>query len=285
MHRATLPRCYIRVVLRTSSYFVWPLIAAGGYGALYFIANRSVYFPSKYPEGYWSLQEQLGAVDVWLQTADGLRIHAWELRRPGGRFVTLFLHGNAGNVTHRSQHLREITAAGSSILIPDYRGYGKSGGRPGESGLYADAEASYEYLVRSGFSPETIIVHGESLGTAVAVALASKRRCAALVLESAFSSARDVARTVLPVLGPALIWSFDSQAKIGRVRAPVLFIHGDRDEIIPLRLGRALFSAAPEPKSFWTVRGAGHNDLVYVAGTSYGERLRSFYESLTRRQE
>jgi uncharacterized protein len=269
-------------VLRTSSYLVWSLVAAGGYGALYFVANRSVYFPSRYPEGFWNLQAQLGATDVWLEAPDGARVHAWSLKAPGKPFVTLFLHGNAGNITHRFQHLLEITNAGSSVFIPDYRGYGTSSVRPTEKGLYADAEAAYEYLLRNGYGPERIIVHGESLGTAVAVHVASRRSCAALVLEAAFTSAKDVARTVLPVLGPALIWSFDSEQKIGGARAPMLFIHGDRDGIIPLRLGQALFNAAPQPKSFWTVPGAGHNDILYAAGANYRERLRSFYDSLNR---
>ena len=162
----------------------------------------------------------------------------------------------------------------------DYRGYGRSAGRPTEKGRYADAAAGYEYLLRMRYLADDIVVHGESLGTAVAVDLASHRQCGALVLESAFTSAKDVARTVLPVIGPMLIWSFDSRSKIGRVRAPVLFIHGDEDEIVPLSVGQNLFQAAREPKSFWTVPGAGHNDLVETAGANYGHRLRSFYESL-----
>jgi fermentation-respiration switch protein FrsA (DUF1100 family) len=100
------------------------------------------------------------------------------------------------------------------------------------------------------------------------------------VLEAPFTSARDVARSVLPVLGPMLIWSFDSVQRISRVHAPLLFIHGDRDEIIPLRLGRKLFAAAAEPKSFWIVEGAGHNDILDVAGQQYRQRLQSFYQGL-----
>ena len=100
------------------------------------------------------------------------------------------------------------------------------------------------------------------------------------MLEAPFTSAKDVARTVLPVIGPMLVWSFDSREKIGRIHAPMLFIHGNRDEIIPLRLGQALFAAAPEPKSVWIVPDAGHNGIVETAGESYRQRLRSFYEGL-----
>ena len=265
-------------------YIVYPLIAGAAFGALCYWANRSVYFPSKYPEGFWELQAQIGATDVWLDTADGVRIHAWRVGRGDGP-VTLFFHGNAGNISDRAAHFHEITAAGSSILMPDYRGYGKSGGRPTERGLYRDADAAYDYLLKSGHHPEQIVIHGESLGSAVAVNLAARRKCAGVVLEAPFTSAREVARTVLPVIGPALVWGFDSLEKIGHMRAPVLFIQGDRDEIIPLRLGQALYAAAPEPKSFWIVPGAGHNDIVEAAGASYEERLRTFYRTIGARVE
>jgi len=269
-------------VLRVPWYVAWPIILACIGFALHLLAARSVYFPVRHPEGYWNLQAQLGAADVWLETADRVRIHGWFVECLGSPWVTLFLHGNAGNITHRYDTFREIKAAGSSILMIDYRGYGKSDGRPSESGLYADAEAAYQFLVKDR-RPEQVIVHGESLGTAVAVDLASRRQCGGLVLESAFTSASDVAGTILPVIGPLLIRSFNSRAKIGRVGAPVLFIHGDADSTIPIRLGRELFAAAREPKTFWTVPGAGHNDILASAGPQYRRRLQSFYESLVKR--
>src|SRR6266849_5990390 len=137
----------------------------------------------------------------------------------------------------------------------DYRGYGKSGGSPNEHGLYADADAAYQYLLDRSYSARQIILQGVSLGTAVAVDLASRKDCAGIVLEAAFTSGRDVANTVLPVIGPLLFRGLDSKSKIANVRAPLLFFHGDRDEIIPLRLGRALFDGAPEPKSFLEIHG------------------------------
>jgi fermentation-respiration switch protein FrsA (DUF1100 family) len=226
----------------------------------------------------------LGATDVWLDTSDGVRIHAWQVSH-GDSLVTLFFHGNAGNLTYREPHFREIAAAGSSILMLDYRGYGKSAGRPTEHGLYADAGAAYDYLLKAGYRPGQIVIHGESLGTAVAVDLASRRPCAGVVLEAPFTSARDVAQTVLPFIGPAVIWGFNSRQKIDRIHAPILFIQGERDEIIPLRLGQALYAAAPEPKSFWAVPGAGHNDIVEVGGQAYGLRLRAFYQTIPSRTE
>lgn len=267
--------------LHIPGYVTWLLLGVSCYGALWFYANRSLYYPLKYPQGLWNLQQQLHAEDVWLRTSDGVQIHAWWVRQEGARLATLFLHGNAGNVTHRYPHVHEITAAGSSVLLLDYRGYGKSRGWPTERGLYTDAETAYQYLLQNGYGPEQIILHGESIGSAVAIHVASRRPCAGVVLEAPFTSARDVARTVLPVVGPMLIWSFNSVRRISRVRAPLLFIQGDQDEIIPLRLGQKLFAAAPEAKSFWIVEGAKHNDILEVTGQRYRQRLRLFYESLS----
>ena len=174
----------------------------------------------------------------------------------------------------------EIAAAGSSILLLDYRGYGKSQGSPSEKGLYADAEAAYEHLIGRGYAPERIVLYGESLGTAAAVDLASRRPCAGVILEAPFTSGRDLASRLLPVLGPLVMWSFDSKSKIRGVRSPLMVLHGTRDEVIPFEMGEGLYRAANEPKQFWAVSGAGHNDIVEVAGPQYYQRLRAFYQSL-----
>lgn len=266
--------------LSTPWYITWTVVVLCCYGALCFYANRLVYYPLKYPQGFWDQQAQLNAEDVWIRTADGVRVHAWWVSQKGARFVTLYLHGNAGNVTHRGSRIREITTAGSSVLMLDYRGYGKSMGRPTERGLYADAQAAYEYLVRMGYRLEQIVVHGESIGCAVAIDVASRNACGGVVLEAPFTSAADVAQTVLPVVGPLLIRGFNSARKISRVRAPLLFIQGDRDEIIPLSLGQRLFAAAPAPKTFWLVEGAHHNDILETAGPQFRQRLQGFYQSL-----
>jgi uncharacterized protein len=193
-------------------YVGWTLVAAIGFGILS-LAARAPFYPLKYPSGFWNLQSELRAEDVWLRTADDVRLHAWWISVPQTPLVTLYLHGNAGNVTHRFLQIHEITAAGSSVLMLDYRGYGKSGGSPNEHGLYADADAAYQCLLDRGYSARQIILQGESLGTAVAVDLASRKDCAGIVLEAAFTSGRDVANTVLPVIGPLVI---------AKVRAPVL---------------------------------------------------------------
>jgi uncharacterized protein len=260
----------------------WTAAALFAAGLLYYLANRALYYPSKYPQGYWDTQRLVGASDAWMEASDGVRLHGWWVEREGSPLVTLFLHGNAGNITNRTPRIQEIVAAGSSVLILDYRGYGKSGGRPSEQGLYRDSEAGFIYLLQKGYRAHQIILHGESLGTAVAIDLASRRPCAALILEAPFTSAADVAATVVPVLGPMLVRSYNSEAKIRWIRVPKLFIQGDRDEIVPLRLGQKLFQDAQGRKTFWVVPGAGHNDILETAGAEYRHRLRAFYESLLR---
>jgi fermentation-respiration switch protein FrsA (DUF1100 family) len=264
---------------RLPRFVVYPLAGACGYAAIYFAAGRAVYHPLRYPEGFWEAQAEIPAQDVWLRARDGVRLHAWWVDPPGARIATLFLHGNGGNITHRVRTMREIAAAGSAVLALDYRGYGRSEGRPTERGIYADADAAYNHLDALG---RPIVIHGESLGSAVAVDLAARRPCAALILEAPFTSANAMAGRVLQLLGPLVIFSYDSTRKIRRIRAPLLVMHGAQDDIVPIEFGRALFDSAPEPKTFWAVPGAGHNNLLEAAGRGYGERLRAIYRSIGR---
>jgi fermentation-respiration switch protein FrsA (DUF1100 family) len=259
------------------------VLAAVVYGAICFAVSRLIYQPTRYPGGWWHTQSQSGAHDVELPTSDGLRLHAWWVPSPGARLATLYLHGNGGNLAHSPGHLREITAAGSSVLIIDYRGYGKSPGRPTERGLYRDADAGYDYLIGRGYGPGQIVIHGESLGSAVAVDLARRRTCGGLILECPFTSFAAVAGKIVPLVGGLFAYGFNSVRKIARVHAPVLIIHGDRDRTIPHAMGRAVFEAANKPKSFWTIEEASHLDLVEKAGPLYRARLREFYQSILAR--
>jgi fermentation-respiration switch protein FrsA (DUF1100 family) len=267
-------------VLRVPLWAGWPAAFLLACGALYYIANRAVYYPAKFPQGQWDAKAELGATDVWMQTPDQVRLHGWWVPSPGSHLATLFLHGNAGNLTHRAAQIREIVAAGSSVLILDYRGYGRSGGWPTEKGLYTDSEAGYVYLLGLGYRARQIILHGESLGCAVAIDLASRRPCAGLVLEAPFTSASDVAATILPVLGPALVRSYNSVSKIRWLLMPKLFMQGDRDEVVPLRLGQRLYAESQAPKSFWVIEGAGHNNILAIAGNAYSQHLHTFYGKL-----
>jgi predicted alpha/beta hydrolase len=141
-----------------------PVLLAMVYGLLRLAASNAVYYPIRYPEGWWNLQQDAGASEVWLTARDGVKLNAWWIAAPQGDIVTVFFHGNGGNLTHRIEHMRAIVAAGSSLLIPDYRGYGKSEGKPSESGLYADADAAYQWLLDRGYTAKQIVIHGESLG-------------------------------------------------------------------------------------------------------------------------
>ncbi len=263
---------------RVPKWIGWPLLGVWAYIVLAFFGRQAVFHPAKYPEGLWDMKDQWGAEDVWLDASDGVRIHGWMIpSRQVSRQVTLYLHGNAGNLTHRVDHIQALLEVGTALLIIDYRGYGKSDGEPTEEGCYRDTDAAYEYLLKEGYSAERIILYGESLGTAMATDLASRRPTGGVILEAPFPSAKAVAATVLPVLGPLVVSGLNTGEKIPKVQAPVLVIHGTKDQVINYELGRQVFEAATEPKQFWAVEGAQHSDIVYTAGPEYISRLRAFY--------
>lgn len=268
--------------VRIPKWVGWPLLAAWTYFVLSLLVQWSMFHPEKYPGGLWHLQEHFRAEDVWVTASDGVRIHGWKLRaQSDANWVTLYLHGNAGNLTHRVDHMEAIPRVGSDLLIIDYRGYGKSEGKPTEEGIYRDADAAYEYLVEAGYKPEQLVIYGESLGTAVAVDLASRHACAGLVLEAPFPSASAVAGRVLPLLGPlAARGRLETAKKLPRVKAPMLIIHGTKDEVIDYELGQEVFEAAPGPKQFWTVEGAQHSNITQVAREQYPAKLREFLAQL-----
>jgi fermentation-respiration switch protein FrsA (DUF1100 family) len=243
--------------------------------------DRMIFQPS---HDVGTLPEQL-AVDVeevFLESEDGVRVHAYYLPASGASRAILFLHGNAGNAWHRLPNALELSRRGADVLLLDYRGYGRSEGVPSESGVYADARAALAYVISERGIPEhRILLFGRSLGGAVAIDLAQERGLAGVILESTFTTAADVSRELLrPPFGwlaaPLCYGRFDSRSKIRSLRSPLLFFHGDQDEIIPVQLGRRLFEAAPQPKAFETIVGAGHNDTVWVGGKPYFDRIERF---------
>lgn len=264
------------------------LVFLGGLGIVFIffmfhhLVDRLVYYPMPYPQGDWNLQTEAGAQELWFTTRDGIRLNGWWFPAPASPLATLFLHGNAGNVTHRIDHAYAINSAGSAVLVLDYRGYGKSQGHPTERGLHLDAAVAYDALLQLGYPPSHILIQGESLGTAVAVELASRRPCAGVILESPLTSLSEMAATVLPIVGPLLAHGFNTKSIISRVHVPLLVMHGDADEIVPFVQGQAVFAAANPPKEFWRIPAAHHNDLLHVAGDQYVPRLRAFYQSLPR---
>jgi fermentation-respiration switch protein FrsA (DUF1100 family) len=222
--------------------------------------------------------------EVRLVTEDGVAIHGWHLPVPGARFTVLLCHGNGGNISHRLDRVLLMHAKlGVDVLLFDYRGYGRSEGRPDEAGTYRDARAAYRYLrEEKGVPAERIVLFGESLGAAVAVELALEREVLALVLESPFTSIREMAREVYPFLpvGPFIRTRYDNVAKVPRLKVPILVLHGERDGIVPFRLGRAVFDAAPAPKRFYAIPGADHNDTYVVGGDAYWAAWSQFLDSL-----
>jgi fermentation-respiration switch protein FrsA (DUF1100 family) len=232
-----------------------------------------IYYPSATLEGT-PTSVGLPFRDVEVTTADDVRIHGWHV--PGSRRATLlYCHGNGGNISHRLPKLRAFhDRLGLSILIFDYRGYGRSGGVPGEAGTYADARAMRGWLRRH--APEPVVYLGASLGAAVAATLAAEEPPAALVLEAPFVSVQAMAHATLPGAGWLFRTRYDTLAAVGRVRAPVLVLHGDADEVVPHRQRRAVFEAAAGPRVLATIPGGHHNDLHEAGGEAYWRAWAAF---------
>ena len=214
----------------------------------------------------------LAVEDRTLVADDGERLHGWWVRATGARRGhILFCHGNAGNVASRGAYARLLAAAGFDVLLFDYRGYGRSSGRPSEQGTYRDARAALAGLLdEPGTSRERTLYLGESLGAAVALELALETPPAGVILQSAFTGVRDMAREVLPLMPRALVPdAYPSLRLIPQLAAAVLVIHGDRDDLVPVAHGRALHAAARGPKRLEVLAGAGHNDLLTLAADEW----------------
>lgn len=257
----------------------WALIVLGiallTWGCRESVERALIYFPGR---ELIASPATLGLTyrDVWFHAEDGVRLHGWHI--PGRLPVTLlWCHGNAGNISDRLDNIREIhRRLGLGVFIFDYRGYGRSDGRPTEAGLYLDARAAREALIREGVPAERIVYFGRSLGAAVAVALTLEAPPAGLILETPFLSVRAIANRTLPGSGILFKTRFDSLERIGRVRTRLLILHGDADEVVPYEHGRRLFEKAPEPKTFYTIRRAHHNDTYLVGGEDYWAAWASF---------
>jgi uncharacterized protein len=241
--------------------------------------ERLIFVPSRYPSGNWH-PPGLQCEDVVFATEDGVRLHGWycPVQRPHSVF--LLCHGNAGNITHR---VDRITAwqrtLQVSVFVFDYRGYGRSGGHPNEPGVYSDARAAYRRLTADkSIAPDDVVVFGESLGAAVALQLATEVTPRALILESPFTSAVAMGQRAFPWLPVRWIMRnrFASIDKIGYYHGPLLIVHGTEDTIIPFAMGQTLFNRANEPKRFYAVAGADHNDVALTGGRLYVQAIDAF---------
>ena len=243
------------------------------------VLNSLLFFPARAVLAT-PAQAALAFEDVAIDTDDGVRLHGWWLPACAGpvRGHVLLCHGNAGNVGDRVKHAALLCATGLDVLLFDYRGYGRSTGRPSELGTYRDARAARSVLLaHADVDPDRVLYLGESLGGAVALALALEHPPAGLVLMSTFTSVRDMARRHYPFVPPALVPdAYPSLRRVRELGAPLLVLHGGHDEIVPLLHAEALFDAAPDPKQLHIFAGVGHNDLVALAGEEWAAAIARF---------
>jgi len=262
--------------------FVLALVA--GYGlvcAAAWLGQRSLmYLPGRWSEAE-ARRANPGYEEVRFPSADGVQLHGWLHRRETAPWTVIVFHGNAGNLAVQAALMEPFEAMGLQVLLFDYRGYGLSTGSPSEAGLLADGEAAAEYVTTNlGVPAARTVFYGKSLGTGVAVLLAARRPPGRLILESSFDSMVSVARAHYPWLPVRTLLRdrYDAASAIGAVRCPILFVHGGADEIVPIRLGRALYECAAGPKRFLEVPGALHNTPPGAYPAVHLETLRAFLE-------
>lgn len=243
-----------------------------------FLINRLVFYPdrSEYPVS--ELPEDID--EVFIETGDGILIQAYLIDDGSSDRILVYFHGNAGNISHRIPDLSKINSFGVGVLGVGYRGYGKSGGSPSEEGIYLDGEAALSYVTgKLGYRPENVILLGRSIGSAVAVHLAARSSPGGLILVTPLTDGKDLARAAgLGFLVPMAGDSFDNIGRIGKVTCPILFLHGTRDSVIPIDIGRKLFEAASGDKRFVEVEGADHNDMSTSFARTYWPPIKEFIQ-------
>lgn len=213
--------------------------------------------------------------EIVLRTASNDELISWYAAALQGQPTVLFFHGNAGAVYHRAYRIKDLQVAGFGVFILGYPGYGGSGGRPTEGSMVEAAQLAYDHLLDAGLSANDIVIWGESIGTGVGVQLAATVDAKALILEAPMSSASDVAAVHYPYMIARFLMKdkFASVASIDKIGMPLLVMHGDRDRVIPLELGRKLVESAVEPKTLVVVEGAGHNDLYQYSTNAIAQQF------------
>ncbi|MBT5376771.1 MAG: alpha/beta hydrolase [Nitrospinaceae bacterium] len=242
--------------------------------------NKIIFHPSRYPDGFWNpASEGVLAQDIYFTAEDGVKLHGWFIPAENAVATLLWFHGNAGNISHRLDNIQRLARLNLNVFIFDYRGYGRSEGVPSEAGIYKDSQAAYDAVLRlDGVSVDTLFLFGRSLGGICAVQTAMNWPAKGLLLESVFTNSSDMARKIFPLipLGWAMKSKLDAVSKVPHLRLPKLFLHGTDDEIVPYDMGRKLFDAAAEPKTFYSIAGAGHNDTYVLGGDEYFNALNQF---------
>jgi uncharacterized protein len=243
--------------------------------------DQFIFHPSATIE-HTPLQVGLDFEDVFFATRDGLRLNGWFVPHRQARSTLVWFHGNAGNIGHRVENIKLLhDRVKVNIFIFDYRGYGRSEGSVSEEGTYLDGEAALDFVQkRFGTEHKKIILFGRSLGAAVAAEMANRFESQGLILETPFVSIPEMARVLLPFLPirPLLRTRYDVRKTIQKIKTPLLVLHGDRDEVIPFAQGKMVFDAAPEPKKFFTIAGARHNDTYLIGGELYFQQLQTFID-------
>lgn len=247
---------------------------------LYFIIieQNGLYYPEKEIHTTPADKLKLDYEDVDIKTPDGKTLNGWFIPAKDATATVIYYHGNAGNISDRIHRVAFFYDMGFNLLIFDYRGYGKSEGWPSENGLYKDALAAYDYLAaRRDVDKDKIIIYGKSLGGAVAIETATKRKAAALVIESAFASTERIGEDLYPYLPVKwlTLQKYDNLSKVKYISTPKLIVHGRNDDLIAFKHGEEIYDAAAPIKQFLPFDGK-HNDEVYITSNAYRDELKKF---------
>ena len=241
-----------------------------------FVRRTSMFYPERFPFGVWDTSRlAMQPQDVTFTTSDGVRLHAWLFR--GGGPLLIWLHGNGGNLTHRADLAARLATMGLSVLVVDWRGYGKSEGMPYEAKLYRDALAAYDYAARE-LGAREIAMYGESLGGPYAAYVASKRKVTCVVIENSFPSLRELGNTLYyPVpLGWTAPFAMATTRWLNEGGAPVLVMHGRHDEMIPFELAMRLYNGLNVPKELFVSETARHSGIPDAEGQRYFAKVAEF---------
>jgi uncharacterized protein len=266
-------------------HITWPYILSL---IIFFIALSIIFYPKIenfyvfFPQTSFDITPDdlhLNYRDVYFYSQDNEKLHGWLFQTKMSDPVVVISHGNACNISHMLDYANIFTRENLQVFLFDYRGYGKSKGTPSERGIYMDAQAAYDYLVNEEkILPDNIILFGQSLGAATAIDVAIKNHVRSIIIEGAFTSTKDMSKRIFPMnfVSFLLPRNYNNLEKITHIHVPKLIIHGEDDEIVPFSMGKRLFEASGDPKYFYAIKGAGHNDALIVGGDEYFQDLTYF---------